>query len=72
MSKDETKFYIQELRGEECACGAWKKSGFAFCFACYHALPFDIRDELWNRMGDGYEEAYDIAIKWLKEDGRIE
>jgi hypothetical protein len=66
------KFYLQELNSEECACGAWKKPKFSLCFACYHALPKDMQTDLWSRLGDGYEEAYDAAITWLKEEGRIE
>ena len=69
---NDTKFYIQELRGEECACGRSKKSRFAFCYTCYKLLPADMAKDLWNYMGDGYEEAYDAAISWLKEDGRID
>jgi hypothetical protein len=66
------KFYLQELNSEECACGAWKKPKLSFCFACYHALPKDMQRDLYSRLGDGYENAYDEAISWLKEEGRIE
>ena len=66
------EFYHNELHGEECVCGAWKKSMFSLCFACYHTLPPDMQKELWKRIGDGYEEAYDAAITWLKEEGKIE
>ena len=65
------KFYLQELNGEECACGAWKRKRYSFCYACYHALPKDIKDDLWQRMSEGYEEAYDDAVSWLKDDGRL-
>lgn len=66
------KFYLQELNSEECACGATKKAKYSFCYTCYQLLPDDMKRELWNRLGDGYEEAYDEAILWLKEEGRID
>jgi hypothetical protein len=66
------KFYHDELNGEECACGAWKRSMFAFCYTCHRSLPEDMKRELWKRIGDGYEEAYNEAISWLKEEGRTE
>jgi hypothetical protein len=69
---NDVKFYIQELAGEECACGRSKKSRYSFCFTCYQLLPSDMQKDLWFYIGDGYEEAYDTAITWLKEDGRIE
>ena len=68
----DVKFYIQELRSEECACGRSKRSRYSFCYTCYQLLPDDMQRDLWNYMGDGYEEAYDAAVAWLKEDGRIE
>jgi hypothetical protein len=66
------KFYHDELHGEECACGSWKKSMFSFCYTCYRALPEDMQRDLWQRIGDGYEEAYDKTISYLKEEGKIE
>lgn len=71
MSGD-VKFYIQELRSEECACGRTKRPRYSFCYTCYQLLPDDMRKDLWSYMGDGYEEAYDSAVAWLTEEGRIE
>jgi len=64
----DTKFYLQELNSEECACGSWKKPRYAFCWVCYHKLPDYMQKELYQRLGDGYEEAYDEAARWLEED----
>ena len=61
------KFYIQELNSEECRCSAWKKRGMSFCYVCYHKLPDDMQKDLYQRMGQGYEEAYDSACRWLEE-----
>ncbi|MHA2065065.1 MAG: hypothetical protein ACXABY_11880 [Candidatus Thorarchaeota archaeon] len=69
---NETKFYYEALSSEQCVCEAWKKKRYSFCYSCYHALPLDMRNDLWQKMGEGYQEAYDAAISWLKEEGRIE
>jgi len=59
-------FLLKELKGEECACGNYKKSGMSFCFNCYKNLPDDIQKDLYLRFGNGYEEAYEEAYGWLK------
>jgi len=64
MNKD-TKWYLTELRGEECFCGRKKKSGYSFCFRCYKSLPRHMQQDLYCVVGDGYEEAYDAAVEWL-------
>lgn len=58
-------FYLDELLSEECYCGEWKKKNYAFCYKCYFKLPADLRKRLYDKIGDGYEEAYDEAIKYL-------
>jgi len=58
-------FYIGELKGNECQCGKWKKPGRSFCFTCYRSLPRHMQGDLYCRIGQGYEEAYDEAIKFL-------
>lgn len=60
-------FYLSELKSEECFCGKSKKSKFSFCFNCFRELPSDIRKRLYNKIGNGYEEAYDDAIVYLKD-----
>ena len=61
------KFYLQELNSEECRCGSWKKKRMSFCYICYRKLPKDTQKELYQRMGVGYEEAYDDACIFLEE-----
>ena len=63
-------FYVGELESEECFCGMPKVSGKSFCYRCFTALPHDMRRELYKRVGDGYEAAYDAAVKYLEEVGR--
>lgn len=65
----EWKFYYNELIKEECFCGHSKKSGHSFCYRCYKSLPPQMQRDMYQRMGDGYEEAYDEAIKWLEGQG---
>ena len=63
-------FYVKELRSAECFCGKTKKPGRSFCYGCFKALPRDLQIDLYSRMGDGYEEAYDAAVRWLEENDR--
>ena len=64
MSK-ETMFYMKGLASEKCHCGAYKAKGRSFCFKCYHLLPESLKGRIWLRIGNGYEEAYDAAAKFL-------
>lgn len=64
MNKD-TQFYLDELKSEQCFCGLTKKRGFSFCYNDYTRLPRQMQTDLWQPMGDGYEEAYDKAVEWL-------
>ena len=64
MSKD-FNFYLTELQSNECQCGRGKKSGKSFCYICYNKLPKEMRNPLYQRIGDGYEEAYEDAVEYL-------
>jgi len=64
MNKDSI-FYLQELRSDACACGKPKKPDYSFCYSCYMKLPFSMRQDLYQEIGNGYEAAYEAAIKWL-------
>lgn len=59
------KFYLTEKKSEECQCGRWKKPGNSLCAGCWHRLPVHMQADLYARLGDGYEEAYDQAVKYL-------
>lgn len=56
---------IAELKGTVCACGARKASRQTFCRAQYFRLPAGMRQALYDPMGEGYEEAYQNACKFL-------
>jgi hypothetical protein len=62
---------LRELLAEKCACGAEKQVRRSFCGRCYYALTEEHRRDLYQRMGSGYEAAYDAAIAALRAKGRI-
>ena len=51
------------------ACGSKKPSRMSFCADCYWRLPREKRIALYRLFGDGYEEAYTLALKWLRWNG---
>ena len=64
---DERKFYLDELKSDGCHCGRPKQRGRSLCYRCYYKLPDDMRRALYRKIGNGYEAAYDAAIKFLEE-----
>lgn len=56
---------VHALQSVKCRCGSLKPGGKPFCPSCYHMLPKQLRTALWALMGDGYEEAYDVAAAWI-------
>jgi hypothetical protein len=63
--RTDVQFYLKELRSEQCQCGAPKKSGKSLCYACWKKLPWELQYRLYLRIGDGYEEAYEAAVRRL-------
>lgn len=59
------------LKDTNCACGRPKVAKQAFCPTCYRSLPADTRQGLYQRVGHGYEGAYDAAVVYLQETGRV-
>lgn len=53
-----------------CMCGKPKKQRRSFCTPCYFSLPKEMRDELYNPFGGGYETAYSAAKDWLNQERR--
>lgn len=62
---------IKALMGDKCVCGAAKQPKMSHCRGCYYALPPPMRKALYNRVGEGYEEAFDASVEKLKELGRV-
>ena len=60
-------FYARELKSNECACGEEKGKNKSFCFSCFKKLPDGIAQDLYLKIGEGYEQAYDAALQHLSE-----
>lgn len=59
------KFYMDQLKGAQCHCERPKKPGRSFCFTCFKTLPKELRGGLYDPIGDGYEDAYEEAVRYL-------
>ena len=62
---------ILELRGTRCRCGAPKTERQTFCHSCYYALMPSQRQALYQRIGEGYEQAYAAAEMRLDNLNRV-
>lgn len=62
---------VDDLQSITCICGRSKRSGESLCRTCYYALPQKIRMRLYDRIGEGYAEAFEAAENYLREEGRI-
>ena len=59
---------LQSLKSSSCpACGGGKGARKSFCYRCFGLLPWVMKGDLYKRFGDGYEDAFDYALKWIKE-----
>ena len=56
--------FLSTKRG---VCGGAKTKMNAFCRGCYYRLPATLRQALWQRFGEGFEEAFEAAKTWFKE-----
>ena len=65
---NDKRFYLNELKGEQCWCEKPKKKWYSFCYSCFKKLPRDLQQKLYRKIGDGYEKAYDQAVQFLSED----
>ncbi len=68
MDGDDFKFYLKELRSNECRCGRNKQPGKSFCFNCYKRLPWDMQRALYRYLHEGYPQAYDEAAAFLEDE----
>lgn len=57
---------IRELAGDKCRCGKAKRPKQTFCRSCYFSLPEPMRAALYDRIGEGYEQAYGNAVAHLE------
>jgi hypothetical protein len=61
------KFYLQVLKSDACQCERPKQVRRALCFKCFYRLPGEIRRALYSRIGQGFEKAYEEAVRFLNE-----
>lgn len=66
MQKSERLRILRELQTVKCFCGRKKGAGKTFCQKHYYALPKPLQGALYQRFGDGYEQAYTAAREYLK------
>ena len=66
LALNEINFLFYEFNSNQCYCGNKKKPKTTFCYPCYSLLPKDMQWALFKKLGDGYEEAYDQAVKYLE------
>ena len=59
------RFYLEALKSNACQCERPKQRGQSLCRKCYWALPAHMRHDLYQKMGAGYEAAYDAAVEFL-------
>lgn len=64
---EDTKFYLEVLKNEECQCGNFKQYKKAVCYNCWGKLPDHMQKDLYKGIMFGFEEAYDDAVKWLND-----
>ncbi len=64
MNEHQRELLIQ-LAATECRCGQSKAKAQSFCRSCYFSLPQAMRQSLYKRIGQGYEEAHAAAVKSL-------
>jgi len=62
---------LEALRAAKCDCGRAKRSGQSFCSRCYYSLPESTRKDLYLGWGGGYEEAWDEARDFLRQERRV-
>jgi hypothetical protein len=62
---------VAELKAPICRCGNKKANVKTFCTDCYWKLPPLMRMALYQRIGEGYEEARAKAVAYLVGLGRI-
>jgi hypothetical protein len=59
---------LQDFLGELCGCGKPKRTRQSFCRECYLRLPFELKQRLNRKFGEGYEEAFADAREYLSLD----
>jgi hypothetical protein len=58
---------VQALKSTDCQCGREKKSRMSHCSRCYFRLAPEMRQQLYKKLGQGYEEAYRESLEILNQ-----
>lgn len=59
---------MKDFQGTTCrGCFSRKNRSKSFCSTCYFKLSEEMRASLYQRFGQGYEEAFVEAVNFLKE-----
>lgn len=48
---------LEILKSDVCACKNLKQRMQVFCRPCYNKLPYDLKGNLYKKIGAGFEEA---------------
>lgn len=56
---------VDVLKSLKCRCGNDKPYSFALCRKCYSRLSPAIKKALYQKIGFGFEQSYDLACKTL-------
>lgn len=63
---------VEELGGTKChGCDGTKTRAMSHCRRCYFNLSKALRTRLYNRVGQGYEEAYTESLALLRERNKL-
>lgn len=65
MKKISIKEAVGILKSVHCDCGNRKKERHVFCLSCFSRLSPRLRDRLYQRIGEGFEEAVSEAREVL-------
>jgi hypothetical protein len=65
---EEKKSTLADFLGTKCSgCGGAKRSRMSHCRRCYYWLPPTMRQALYRRFGQGYEEAFTASVEYLRK-----
>jgi tRNA(Ile2) C34 agmatinyltransferase TiaS len=57
---------VNSLRSDTCpACGGYKRGAISVCPKCWRGLPKAKQQRMYDRIGEGYQEAMIAALRHL-------
>jgi hypothetical protein len=67
ISRERRMEILRGLGSTNCeGCGKSKRPKMSHCRACYFTLPQKMRTALYQGFGEGYEEAFEESLRYLK------